>query len=1439
MKFMPALSHKRTLLIAGFYLSSLMATSFSPTANWLKALLQQYEQFAMQYRGETVYLHTDKTYYQPGETIWIEAYVRANNNLAEAGESEIIHVDLINPKGSVEKALQLIAHHGNASADFQLSDDLTGGIYTLSAYTQWKKNEPRTYQFSKEITLQKTVLPRLSMKLKFQKESYGKGSTVLADFTVSDLKNQPIADQPFSYELMAKGQSVAINKATTNAQGKAEISVQLPSDLATADVLLLVKIEHNSQPESISRRIPVTLDNIDLQFFPEGGEWIEGFPTIMAFKATDEFGKPADIGGHIFDQNGTKISSFSSFHQGMGSVTLTPTAGASYYAQLTYPFASDRKISLPAALAKGFSFLTTATESQLNLRLFASVNEELTVVARAAEKVIATASVLTNAEGKSISWETNDWPMGIVHLTLFDANQIERAERMVFVNYDKSLKISIKPNKDHYQPREEVIAAIETTDHRGIPIPAHLSVAVVNDQLLSFADDKQGRILSKMLLEPFVTGEVHEPLFYFDQAETKAKTALDFLLLTQGWRSFRWEEIKKGDFQISYPAEKAILHGEITLNGTPTEGIEIKADSAVVAVSGKEGRFEIRGIDLYDPVVFTAEKDGLTASFTASSYYETLQLDLRKEWMLRQGMLMKAENMKFDAAPDFDGWGGGGDDWGAEENEADQLVEDQVFFMVAEAPNQEVINLDLPDEQGIENGIRIAEDEFPGGRKNVQAVAEPQKASQYYRARVFPVFNYANQPKPETRTDFRSTLYWNGSVLTSNNGKGEIRFFLSDEIASFRIVAEGIGANGKAGKADQVIFSQQPLTLSVKMPVEVSMGDVLQIPLILTNETGQKLKGTLAVNLPASLKSAQPRLKEMTLAEGSTQLLIAVEVLNQPGKDTLSFAFKASGIADSFEQEITIAPKGFPMAFSVAGTDRKKEGSFELNQVITGSLSSSLSAYPTIMGELLEGIESILREPYGCFEQTSSSTYPNIMVMQYLQENEVNNPEARAKALSLIEKGYQRLISFETAEKGYEWFGGTPAHEALSAYGLMEFKDMQQVFAGVDNSMVERTAQWLLSRQDESGSFRQSDQALDSFGSASKEVTDAYIVYALSEAGYVQEILEALDKAFLTAKAQNDPYQMALVSNALFNVKDARAEGFLKELLAQQQPNGQWLGKDHSITRSTGNALTIETSSLAVLASLKSANPPQQAIGNGVKAIMGAKSAYGGFGNTQSTVLALKALTHFAKYARRASESGSIQLMLNGKSLPALTYQKGQEGPITSEGLEKLLHNGKNTFQLAFDEQVKNPIPYTLKVQYYSAQPATSDSCQIGLETKLQKKAVKQSETVRLTVTVRNLDGKKGQPMTMAEIGIPGGLTVQPWQLKDLMDRKAFDFYEINGNRLALYFRSLAPGAKKEIGFDLKAEVGGSFTGSASCAYLYYTNEHKKWLPGLEVAIKP
>ena len=213
----------------------------------------------------------------------------------------------------------------------------------------------------------------------------------------------------------------------------------------------------------------------------------------------------------------------------------------------------------------------------------------------------------------------------------------------------------------------------------------------------------------------------------------------------------------------------------------------------------------------------------------------------------------------------------------------------------------------------------------------------------------------------------------------------------------------------------------------------------------------------------------------------------------------------------------------------------------------------------------------------------------------------------------------------------------------MTAYSLLEFRDMARVF-DVDKVMLERTRQYLMSRKDGKGGFQRNARFLDNFGHAPADVTNAYIVWSLTESGKDDDVTKELAALTEQARTAKDPYFLALVALSLIN-RERSAEGvtLLKTIVEAQQEDGHVDAAHTSITGSGGRDLQIETTALAVLGWLK-ANRPAEFNGYTQKAIgwIGQqRGGYGAFGSTQSTILALKALIAFAKNNKKTAEAGA------------------------------------------------------------------------------------------------------------------------------------------------------------------------------------------------------
>jgi hypothetical protein len=529
-------------------------------------------------------------------------------------------------------------------------------------------------------------------------------------------------------------------------------------------------------------------------------------------------------------------------------------------------------------------------------------------------------------------------------------------------------------------------------------------------------------------------------------------------------------------------------------------------------------------------------------------------------------------------------------------------------------------------------------------------------------------------------------------------------------------------------------------------------------------------------------------------------------------------------------------PLGFPFEVSASGTAKtgtRAHHELDLAGALPGSISATVTMYPSPLASMTKGMEGMIREPGGCFEQTSSTNYPNVMVLSYLASNDAADPALVQSANDKLEHGYKLLTGYETPNKGYEWFGHSPGHEALTAYGLMEFADMAKVY-DVDHAMIERTAGWLMSRRDGKGGFLRSAEAIDSFGRATTTTTNAYIMWALAEAHRTKGLDVELATQQKLGASTTDPYLLALATNTA--LLTGNGNDFAKRLAGMQGKDGSFTGAKESITMSGGESLTIETTALATLALIKAspANEYESQIRAAVDFLNGHRSGFGEWGNTQATILGLKALTAYAEHSRQMQSAGTATLIINGEPAGTLSFDKGRKDALVWNDLGGKLHPGKNTVELELAGGAT--LPYTIAVEYRSAKPASSEHAKVYVSTQLAKDHLKMGEGVKLRAHIENRTAD-GLPMTLARIGIPGGLVFQTWQLKELRDKHIIDFYETRPREVILYWGAMAPSSQKDIDLDLLAQSPGTYESPATSAYLYYTAEDKAWTSPTKVTI--
>jgi len=676
----------------------------------------------------------------------------------------------------------------------------------------------------------------------------------------------------------------------------------------------------------------------------------------------------------------------------------------------------------------------------------------------------------------------------------------------------------------------------------------------------------------------------------------------------------------------------------------------------------------------------------------------------------------------------------------------------------------------------------------------------------------------------EEKTDFRTCIYWNSVIQTNSLGTASFEFHNSDDNTSFKIIGEGTSYKGDIGRTEVSYAVKELIQTDLKVPIYASQEDNIRIPIWLKNNTENSLKLNCRLNFDK--KESNNSVIELNPNESKTVYISLIA--NKIGKDLpLEIIIEGESYRTKIVKFIDVYGNGFPVNVDISGT-KSQTVDFTIAEPLKGSVDAGFKIFYNPYSSIFDGVQSLMREPSGCFEQVSSSNYPNIMAMQLLKYRTIT-PEFKEKALRFLEVGYKKLRNYESKEGGYEWYGGNPGNEALTAYGLLQFHEMSE-FISIDKKLVEGNLKWLNSRKDSKGGFSQ-NPARYGFSGIKYAVNNAYIIYVLSEIGQ-HDFEKQYETALQEALESKDLYRMELLALTSFNLKKMEEYKQLMELIKVEinKQQSKDFKAEQSIIHSYGRSMSVEIASLYALALLKE-NQVTREVAAILDYIQSAKNSYG-YGSTQATALALKAITEFTKITSGTVSSENPTVNLNHQ--PIDVNGKDKDGNVVLKNMT--VNTGPNNFSIQVPAE--NALPYLFYVQYQTYKPNNSKDCKLVLKTKSLANKVKISETARIEIEVQNT-AKQQLSNPIARIGIPGGFTPEPWQLKELMEINKVDYYEIFGSELVFYFRKLEAKETRKINIDLKAIVPGIYKGIASSAYLYYENEHKNWNSGLEIEVIP
>lgn len=759
-------------------------------------------------------------------------------------------------------------------------------------------------------------------------------------------------------------------------------------------------------------------------------------------------------------------------------------------------------------------------------------------------------------------------------------------------------------------------------------------------------------------------------------------------------------------------------------------------------------------------------------------------------------------------------------------------------------------NRKVPEGKSLQQEARVA---FAAGAVPPQAAAasaRPSAAASAAAAAPQPTKSAGGatadqaQAEPErTREFFPETWVWS-SLTTDASGRGVQRVTAPDSITTwnFRAVAlsqeKGLGI----GEAELRVF--QPFFVSIDLPYSAIRGEQFPVSIALYNydSAAQQFSVELErsdwfdlLDSPTATVTVQPK------SVGAATFTIQPNLL---GVRKLKVTARGTNLADAIIKEIIIEPEGVQReqvenAILTVGTPR----SFALAApagVISGSHRALLAVTGSVLAQTIEGLENLLKMPYGCGEQNMLLFAPDVFIARYLKETGQNKPEIMAKAEVLMITGYQRELTYRRTDGSFSAFGQSDKSGSLwlTAFVMKTFAQASDLIY-IDDTVQAASRAWIGSNQKSDGSFDQVGfvHHQDMMGGVSgKTALTAYVAVALLEAGDTAAAGRAITWLEGQLAGITDPYALALTAYALGLAKSPRAVAARASLMAIAKDSDEGLSwgdspqpvptasaapgapvRPGTVPPGRGQSAAIETTGYGALALL--AGGDNVNAGRAVRWLSARRGSQGGFGSTQDTVVALQALTASAATSRLdidatvAITAGSYrkEIALHPANADVMQIIELPDG--TSSATVEVRGKGQPVLQAVSrynlpTATVASQSAFQLDVKYSTDQVATNDLITI-------------TAGVRFTPPEPVLAG-----MVVVDIAVPTGFAPETTSIEALAKQTAkLKRWDIAGRKVLFYIEEMQPNESITLTFQARALYPVRAQAVASQAYSYYRPE--------------
>jgi uncharacterized protein YfaS (alpha-2-macroglobulin family) len=1412
-------------------------------------------------------LTCDKPIYQPGQIIHIRALAR-DIATGRALAHEPLTFEVEDARGNkVYKSHQTLSPFGVASDDFQLADEVNMGTFTLRAITADDTAE-------KKVQVSQYVLPKFKVAVDTAHPYYLPGQTLTGSLKADYFFGKPLNDASVHLSLNTVDIGVtelAVKDGRTDSSGNYTFSFRLPESFigqpidqgkARVEVAATVTDTAN-QVQQANTSVPVVQSPVVLALVPESRGLVPHVGNRVYIAAATPDGQPlVNCPVSVSLDNNSQRQSLTTDDLGLATYSFTPPSSdthVSIHATATDKLGQRGSSDLGLDGTPDSEGLILRTDKNLAKvgdvlhldALSSSKNGTLYIdVIRDGQTILTQSAPIANGIASLPLRVTPDMTGTIeLHAYKILANEdIIRDTRLVIVSPADDLTITMTADHTQYRPGDDARIDFTVRDRSGAGVATALGIAIVDESVFALSELQPGLekvyfTLEKELMDPKYeihgltpTGLIEMPTSPLPRIMFARQRGAAMLLANApsssdfDYNTDTFDNRYKSFIEKTITAEMLKSYGDISnaldqyqkSKGGPltvSDGLLTLVHDGYLSAAalkdhwGNEYRVDTYGQSTYQSSNFRLNSAGLDGKWGTGDdilnfiAWPQFQPDGRKTFINVAGsqVTKSSDGYNFEQRVMLMGGFGGGGAFGAGAR--------AVFAApMALAPQMGALQ---------ENGAMDSEDRLKGA---ASTIADSQDNS-LMKAQAAP---------PRLRQYFPETMYWNPSLITDDSGHAEMSVPLADSITTWRASIMGNTESGLLGSTSAPIRVFQDFFVDMDLPVNMTQHDHVDLPVVVYNylPAAQNVEVTLTPEAWFSLTG--PNTRTVHVGAGDVKSVSFPITIVDIGQHDLTVVAHGQKMSDAVKKPIEVVPDGKEVDTVINDQlVHSADNTVDIpGDAIDGASSIWVKIYPGTFSQVVDGLDGLLRMPNGCFEQTSSSTYPDVLVLDYLKQTKKINPEMQLQAEQYINIGYQRLVTFECHNGGFSWFGDEPANQILTAYGLLEFSDMSHVH-DVDPALISRTASWLASKQRADGSYLETNQGIAE-GIINRQTgalrTTAYVGWALSEAGYKGGQLDkALDYVRVHASESKDPYTQAVILNFLdsaaphSSAADTAAESLMSTAKTDAK-SAYWVSDTQTFTGAQEEGADLETTGLAAYA-LSRYGRLSSFTTKVLTHLVQSKTAFGCWSTTQGTVWSLKALLYAGEHSVGGG-GGRITVSANGQNLQTINITAADSDVMRQVSLGQLAHTGSNDIKLSYKGD-GSPL-YQIVGRYYvpwlkvPLEHTMLEPLTIGVVYDKTKLAA--TDTANVTVTIHNQTDRRAE-MPLVDLGIPPGFTVIADKLDTAKSEGSIDKYTLTGRQIIVYMQKLDPESTVTLHYSLQAKYPIKVQTPLSKVYPYYNPE--------------